>query len=547
MPAADEAATTESLGQQLRTALPPMRLHSISLHDLEGDVLWLSQGALGPDEHGFVSQALGSLRGDPASIYREDEFEDGRAALFLAIRTPQSQLAGLVMILVDAKASGAGKVAARVLTPPVREILRKLALRLSPPPPTPVALATAPKAAAPKATPPNAMAAGPPAARATTPRTATPVTESAVTPSGATRRGPLGEGTPPARGGAKAAKTLGSATPKSISHLVATPLGSAIVPTLGGTAATTLGSMVAGMTSAVPVLEPARIDELLTLQLEDSEAAMPPLSLVDTSISLALSQPVPEPRRSVPTTRIGLHVQELARLRSGGRTRRFQLIPASGPTHAGDPAHAGGAPDANPTLATGGGVHTVVATLQELTAWLLEHRKLQEQVPLSFYVPIGGAAIIAEELPDAIAECVQPAHIRAGSIGFQIGEAMCMRHRVQAERLIRKFETLGCALVLDDFTFDSGALELLRSKVLRLVKVNPGLTSGVLRDRLTQARVVAILNAAKVLGIHCSAKRVEDRVICRWLARAGFEYAEGSLFDGPRPLSSLGAQLVEAE
>ena len=44
-------ATVPSLGQQLREMLPPRRLHSVSLYDRDANVLWLSEGALGPDEH----------------------------------------------------------------------------------------------------------------------------------------------------------------------------------------------------------------------------------------------------------------------------------------------------------------------------------------------------------------------------------------------------------------------------------------------------------------------------------------------------------------
>ena len=62
-------ATVESLGQQLREVLPARRLHSVSLCDHEANVLWLSEGALGPDEHTLVVEALdkgvGQRSGDP--------------------------------------------------------------------------------------------------------------------------------------------------------------------------------------------------------------------------------------------------------------------------------------------------------------------------------------------------------------------------------------------------------------------------------------------------------------------------------------------------
>ena len=57
-PAAAEPITAESLGWQLRAALPPLRLHSVSLYDEQANVLWLSEGALGPDEHSLVVEAL---------------------------------------------------------------------------------------------------------------------------------------------------------------------------------------------------------------------------------------------------------------------------------------------------------------------------------------------------------------------------------------------------------------------------------------------------------------------------------------------------------
>ena len=53
-----EPVTAESLGWQLRSALPPMRLHSVSLCNTDADILWLSEGALGPDEHNVVVEAI---------------------------------------------------------------------------------------------------------------------------------------------------------------------------------------------------------------------------------------------------------------------------------------------------------------------------------------------------------------------------------------------------------------------------------------------------------------------------------------------------------
>src|SRR5487761_769869 len=87
-----EPATAEALGWQLRAALPPTRLHSVSIYDSQANVLWLSEGALGPDEHSLVLEALETLTGDNTKHSCENGLEDGRIAAFLAVRAPQGNL-----------------------------------------------------------------------------------------------------------------------------------------------------------------------------------------------------------------------------------------------------------------------------------------------------------------------------------------------------------------------------------------------------------------------------------------------------------------------
>jgi hypothetical protein len=62
MPAPVVSTPVEKIGMQLRDLFPGLRLQFISLHDAKGDALWLSEGAIGPDEH--------SRRGTSASKKR---------------------------------------------------------------------------------------------------------------------------------------------------------------------------------------------------------------------------------------------------------------------------------------------------------------------------------------------------------------------------------------------------------------------------------------------------------------------------------------------
>src|SRR3984893_17145311 len=61
---ASVAAPLPSLGQAWGGVLTPRRLHSVSLCDHDANVLRLSEGALGPDEHGMIVEALEVLAAD---------------------------------------------------------------------------------------------------------------------------------------------------------------------------------------------------------------------------------------------------------------------------------------------------------------------------------------------------------------------------------------------------------------------------------------------------------------------------------------------------
>src|SRR5690349_13125900 len=158
-----------AIGEALKQALSGNRLQSISLHDERGDVLWLDEGALGPDEHNLVVEAAAALAAGTDKSYVFQNIGDGRAAAFLPARSPLNELIGLAMIIADAKFLDS-KGAAKFVTPTTTNLMRRLAfLRKPPPPAAPVAPppAAAPaqnKVVSPPAQRPAAPAARPPAA-----------------------------------------------------------------------------------------------------------------------------------------------------------------------------------------------------------------------------------------------------------------------------------------------------------------------------------------------------------------------------------------------
>jgi EAL domain-containing protein (putative c-di-GMP-specific phosphodiesterase class I) len=215
-----------------------------------------------------------------------------------------------------------------------------------------------------------------------------------------------------------------------------------------------------------------------------------------------------------------LEVLPFAKLRAGGQTRRFQVIArmSAGPR---DPA----AFDA--------------LILQRLMAWLAAHRAAWNSQPTSFTVNLSISTLEDERFAQKLAAALNSHAIAADTLGFEITEALCTQRRAQVERFITQCEKIGAWVLIDDFSFDAQVLPLLRSKAVRVVKLSARLTSSALKDKLSQAMVVATVQAAKVLGIHCAAKKVDSQAALQWLTAIGCDFAQGAALAGAQSLDSL--------
>jgi EAL domain-containing protein (putative c-di-GMP-specific phosphodiesterase class I) len=536
------ALTVEALGQKLRDVLPTRRLHSVSLCDHQANVLWLSEGALGPDEHGLVVDALEVLSTDTSLPCHELALDDGRLAMFLPVRTPTADLVGIAMILADGKALGDDTLE-RMAATPVRAIMLRLAVLLKP-----AALRTAAAAAAPLELldePPAAAAAA--AAKPISPVEVNDILEFDLLPNEM----------PAARARAgRAAPNGASASDMASLDFADIPMIDERVPAAASTAAAPAPTPArpapaASASEAVELADSAITAEAPALPLRPEPGpvaaaapvaapakaapkAAPPAArrgAAPAAPPAAPEEKTPAPSVATPAAaamspaaasdaNLLLELLPFAKLRAGGQTRRFQVI-ARMSAGARDPA----ALDA--------------LVLQRLMAWLAAHRAAWNSQPTSFTVNLSIATLEDERFAQKLAAALNSHGIAADTLGFEITEALCTQRRAQVERFINQCEKIGAWVLIDDFSFDALVLPLLRSKAVRVVKLNARLTSSALKDKLSQAMVVATVQAAKVLGIHCAAKKVDSQAALQWLTAIGCDFAQGAVLAGAQSLESL--------
>jgi EAL domain-containing protein (putative c-di-GMP-specific phosphodiesterase class I) len=598
----NEPPTAESLGWQLRAALPPLRLHSLSLYDEEANVLWLSEGALGPDEHSVVVDAMDALGKDATLGFYESGLEDGRIAIFLPVRSPKGTLVGVAMVLADMKSVGDG-VIERMISPQVRTIMQKIAvflrssqaatnetaavkiLELAPEPVSAVQVAPA-NPVDPAGKPPQALADEP--ARASTekpvqaladrpaqasmdkpaqalvdkpaqastdkpaqvpgaaivpstpeaelsPQAIDDILEFELTPDVPAPKLHSNTQTPPVLASVAEGSSTGPgvtanpSNPKTTSHTdtsVASGATGATTTskTLGGGGTGTAKALGGGTGTANTLGGGTGTTKALNDGTTGTAKALgggtgTTKALGSTNTSRVLTLP--------DGVTLALDIQPFTKLRPGGRTRRYEVIARS--------SHPNRVPAGLDKIA-----------LQQLLAWMGAHRAAWNLEPTSFTLNLSIATLEDERFPQFVASHLKANGIAADNIGFEIAEPLCLQRRAQVERFITLCDKLGCFVVIDDFSLDSSVVSLLRSKALRLVKIDSKLTSSALKDKLAQAMVVAIAQAVKVLGIHCAAKRVESQGSLQWLAAVGCDFAQGSAVEATQPLESLGAHAISA-
>ena len=592
-----------AIGEALKQALSGNRLQSISLHDERGDVLWLDEGALGPDEHNLVMDAVSALNAAADKSYVFQNVGDGRAAAFLPARSPLNDLLGVAMIIADAKFLDA-KGAAKFVTPTTTNLMRRLAFLRRPPAPAPAAPPPAAKVVSPPPKP-AAPAARPPAPAAARPATGAPARPAAPPMAGRPAMPQAKAPVPPTRPGAAAPARPAAAPPKA-----APPARTAVPPAAppakaAPARATTPPQRASGSVESDSIaFEISDIDPKALLKGSARpaapEAKRPDLRVIQTDrlpkLELSLEgDPIPELIQDEPpsveevveavgdispeeeTTEVEAladplledgdmnvapeYMAEEQHMSAGAGQFEFygqifelhvqQLVKlkGSGGTRRYEvlvrDAHADNEFGVAPERVLQD-VHDPSANsdldrivVEQLATWMGENRAVWESEPASFSVNVGMGTIADPKFASYVATTLKNHKVPPKALGFEITEKSCVEQVRDVDMFIQACEKIGCHVVLDDFTLHHNAMRWLGSPALKFLKLDARITAVAMKDRVPQALVVAIAQASKVLGLSCVAKRVDTPAVRDWLSAVGLDYAQGFLLDQPRSLVSL--------
>jgi len=470
--------------QKVRAAIEPARAHAVSLHDQRGDVLWLSESSMGPDEHNAVREAVEAFSSEDGPPVLVADLGDSRSAVLLRAVNGRRIMVGAIMVVMDARVVRQdARGALKVITPKLQRALADFAaMRPSTPPATPARAraavpltlvidepATAPRtpaAAASRTPPPTAPRIPPP----TAPRTPPP-TASRTPPAPAPRTAPAAKGSPPA------------AAPRA-------PMTS-----MGASAGQTNKGLRGGVTPEIDRLHDAL-------------------------------------RRSP----IALHVQRLVALTKGSQLRRYEVLLRS---------KSDSAPNAAPTAMLKAAVENGLGSMidrrvvTELIGYLVNHPEIWRSTAVMFSVNLTTTALHDDHFIKFVELCLAKSSLPKGMIAFEVDTATAVKLADRIFEVAASLHRLGCPLVLDDFALKTECFDLLRLPGVHYVKLAPAITTKMRTDKLSQAAITAVVQMARVLGMHTVAKRTETAAEQEWLTALGVDFIQSNSLSPPVAIETL--------
>jgi EAL domain-containing protein (putative c-di-GMP-specific phosphodiesterase class I) len=483
----------DAVCQKVRTAVEPARAYAVSLHDQNGDVLWLSESSMGPDEHNAVREAMeafSSAGGPPVLIY---DLGDSRSAVLLRAVNDRRCMVGAIMIIMDARViKKDARGALKVMTPKLQRVLADFAA-MRPDSEPQSAMPARLNGAATLSLVDEAPA---PAARIPPPPPA-PAARTASTP-------------PPA---ARTASTPAPAAPTGFTPPPAAPTASAVrapAPTApprapGPQVNAAVGSPAAFATQATVTPEIDRLHDAL--------------------------------RRSP----IALHIQRLVPLTKGSQLKRYEVLLRS---------KSDGAPNAAPhamlKAAVENGLGSMIdrRVITELIGFLVRHPEVWKSTAVMFSVNLTTTALHDEHFFKFVALCLTKSSLPKGMIAFEIDTATAVQLADKMPEVAASLHRLGCPLVLDDFALTTECFDLLRLPGVHYVKLAPEITAKMRTDKLSQAAITAVVQMARVLGMHTVAKRTESAAEQEWLTALGVDFVQSNSMSPPVSIDTLAKTTV---
>jgi EAL domain-containing protein (putative c-di-GMP-specific phosphodiesterase class I) len=175
--------------------------------------------------------------------------------------------------------------------------------------------------------------------------------------------------------------------------------------------------------------------------------------------------------------------------------------------------------------------------VRTLLVWLVNNRPLWARVPAVFSINLAAQSMMDAGFVSYVESCVIKSGLPPQALCFEITELCASSGNISMAESMRRLETLGCEVALDDFGGHAASYEYLRSVPAHYFKIDSALVGAAPTDRVARAMISAIVRMAGDLGVQTVAESVELDAELQAVRSLGVDYAQGFLLGRPRSLA----------
>jgi EAL domain-containing protein (putative c-di-GMP-specific phosphodiesterase class I) len=175
--------------------------------------------------------------------------------------------------------------------------------------------------------------------------------------------------------------------------------------------------------------------------------------------------------------------------------------------------------------------------VQHVAEWASHQPAREHNKDSMFFINIAGATIADPGFPEFLELTLLEYGIPSNRFCFEIPDAELASNSALAAEFARRTRQLGCRIAISCFGHDRISFDLIRGFRVDYFKIDGSIIFNILRDPVNLAKITAIDNVAKKLGVKTIAELVEDEETIAKLKELGIDYAQGFGISRPRPLA----------
>ena len=246
-------------------------------------------------------------------------------------------------------------------------------------------------------------------------------------------------------------------------------------------------------------------------------------------------------RDAIAADRFRMEAQPIIQIGSTAAPRQFELL-----LRMVDPSGESVAPEKFLAAAERNGLAT------DIDRWVVQYALeiLSSAAPAlqslgaSFAINLSAQSVIDPDFTEFLARKLREYELPPSLMSFEIAETAAVANIVSAETLIRRLQSLGHEIVLDDFGRGLSSLSYLKSLSVSGLKIDGGLVRDLAGASRSHGAITAIVELARATRLKTTAKCVESEPILTAVTRLGLDYGQGFAVGRPRSLEIVLQELL---